>query len=211
MLKNKRIFFILLVLVLFLLSSTSSFATTGNEETDKLIKNNFYYIGLYVHSNYGDFSDYVVINNGESSDLVVLNPSNGFFTRATGGYAHTDYSLIFLDITSTKFDKETDISKYLYLNRWNGSSDNPDFFNPNVFNEIVYTTCKEDYISCTDNFGDLDYFFYKTRLARVVKQAGTRQTLNQVVQLLPTILVVVVFFLGLRKALRILSKVLHQS
>lgn len=128
------------------------------------------------------------------------------------GYIHTNYSLIFLCMTDVKFNSETDISKYLYLDRWNGASDNPDFFNPGTFdNYIVYNTCSSALDKCSDNFGDLNNFFYKTRLAQVVKQAGMEKTLQEVIQLLPMILVVVVSFLGFRKGLQMLSKVLHQS
>lgn len=214
MLKNKKIFFILLIsIALLLVLNSNCFATTGNEEIDNLIKNNFYYIGLYVHSNFGDFNDYVVFNTGgNASNLIILNPNNGYFDRASGGYVHTNYSLIFLDITNVKFNSGTDISKYLYLDRWNGASDDPDFFGPGTFdNYIVYNTCSSALDKCSDNFGDLNSFFCKTRLAQVVKQAGMEKTLQEVIQLLPMILVVVVSFLGLRKALQVLSRILHQS
>lgn len=49
-----------------------------------------------------------------------------------------------------------------------------------------------------------------THLAPVVEKVEMEETLKEIIQILPLILVVVVFFLGLRKALQMLSTLLHR-
>jgi len=49
-----------------------------------------------------------------------------------------------------------------------------------------------------------------THLAQVVEKVEMEETLKEIIQILPLILVVVVSFLGLRKALQMLSTLLHR-
>ena len=50
-----------------------------------------------------------------------------------------------------------------------------------------------------------------THLGEIVKEAEPQETIMEIVKILPLILVVVVSYLGLRKALRLLSMLLHQA
>lgn len=64
------------------------------------------------------------------------------------------------------------------------------------------------------NYGTDELFFRLpplSSLAKVVEETETERTLQQIVAIIPMILVVVVCFLGLRKALRMLSGLLHQA
>ena len=63
-----------------------------------------------------------------------------------------------------------------------------------------------------DSKGEL--FFHRpplSRLARIVEEAQAQETIMEIVKILPLTLVVVVSYLGLRKALRLLSTLLHQA
>lgn len=79
-----------------------------------------------------------------------------------------------------------------------------------VFSGIDYCLISNINIYNTDN----TLFFQRTPitlLSQVMDKVEMSTTLSEIIKILPTILVVVVFFLGLRKGLQTLLQVLHRA
>lgn len=151
--------------------------------------------------------------------MLVLKINNSYYLITTAN------ALTFQNYGSAQNLWDVGSSIHYYI--WNGSSYEPVSSVPNV----VYSTTQRCLITNNSNYFfteilfasnyDVKYttnrsltFFQTTpvtSLARVLEKEEMGQVLQEIVAILPLILVVVVSFLGLRKALALLSQVLHKA
>lgn len=86
----------------------------------------------------------------------------------------------------------------------------------NCVYELVYSP-SDVYLANADNVLDFDTIFFHRMpvpmksFPKIAKKAGLARVMNQVVRILPIVMAVSVGYLGLRKALTILRKVLFQA
>lgn len=206
MLKNKRIFFISLVFLFFIFLNSSCFAYTEEEGyTDADVYNLFVYCKDILKENNVEYYDYCISNETKTFNNVTNSLCIYFFTNK--------------DYTCYVSDKEDGKERVYCTNARVFLFQGGNF----EVNSLPAERAKGTYYGLSDKLvyssfhvkkSNGDIFFQCAPLVRLVpimKQVEMGATIIQIIQLLPTILVVVVSFLGFRKALRILSKVLHQS
>lgn len=200
MLKNKKFLFIFTLILVTILSiplksfcatdSTIDTTTGFSEEQVKVIK------GIYKQYS-SNYDSYVCREHGGVICIYLYNYSSDLFFYVSGGIL---YSSIECSPYYVEFDNEGNIERELQgtYNQVYAYADGK----PNIYsNRDVYASASKDML----------FFQVPPLLAPVVEKMKMKITLQEVVQLLPTILVVVVSFLGLRKALQVLSRILRQS
>ena len=150
----------------------------------------------FVILRYGDSNakDYVVYCFNESLDIV--NKEDGsIILTGDGGVTGGCYN--FVDSS----------------NSW-GAKDNCPI--ANFTNEYSIIHCCDCMMQYKDNFTN-DHFFMRPLqagpgvLPPIIQVTPLKGVMKEIIQILPLILVVLVSFLGLRKALKMLSALLHRS
>lgn len=198
MLKNKNLFVVLLItLILLFFSVSSCFAvylpssmenfndSNGYYIVFKDIEGNYFLVTTKTQLNYQDYGDYCVFwNAGGSVNIYEWQNDNWIFRTGTSN---------------------TSVS-YLVAQRNNSCLRVDDYGS-----SISLVASSYD-ISFTQNLSNV--FFQKTPLgivARQVEKVQTSQVMKEIMGVLPLIIVVVVSLVGLRKALQMLSTLLHKA
>ena len=202
--KNKKIFLISLVFLFFIFLNSNCFAYTDTEGySNEDMYNMFTSVKEELEENNTSYYDYVIVshckNDGENDNSVEIYM-----------FLDSDYSCY--------------VSNYYNTLRLHANKCNVYCFSNGSFTFSVVS--KQNNITAYGKAVDIKYssfliknkdgtdFFSQTPLTRlvpVVKQVEMGETMKQIIQLFPMILVVVVSCLGLRKALQMLLTVLHQS
>lgn len=202
MLKNKRILFIFTLILIAILSiPLKSFCTTdSNTDTSTGFSTDEVKIIENMYKQYSSkYNSYVCrYHAGEITMYLYDNSSDLFFFVSNGDlYSSIKCSPYYVNFTTSGVIKNEGQGSY---NQVYAHADGK----PNIYsNRDVYSGASKDVV-----------FFQAPPqgiLAPIVEGTKMETTLQEVIHLLPLIIVVVVSFLGLRKALRTLSKVLHQS
>lgn len=219
MLKNKKIFLIIVLFILLLSITNSSFASVG---TSVININGFNYIfsednlfsWIYVYSK-SDDNVYRLVHWGTPcADCGTIeyyfyeDEENAYFEgRCSHGTVGDRYSIWVYDKTVTDHSS--------WIN--NGVVQNMD--------RLTFSKSDYNFVYCYGNiYSDSEYsiplntegnsFFLKAPLTvaktLIVERVEMEVVLQEIVKILPLIIVVVVCFLGLRKALQILSTLLRR-
>lgn len=204
MLKNKKIFLISLVFLFFIFLNSNCFAYTDTEGySNEDMYNMFTSVKEELEKNNTSYYDYVIVshckNDGEIDNSVEIYM-----------FLNSQYNCVVGDKDGTLRLNANYCNIYCFSN---GS------FSYSVVPQKSYSlfygkACDIKYSSFLIKKQDGTDFFPQTPLTRlvpVVKQVEMGETMKQIIQLLPMILVVLVSCLGLHKALQMLLTVLHQS
>lgn len=209
--KYKKLTLVFLVILFLLIFNTFSFATYfEGDEND----HSYYYstfpdellekvmdLEEWSSNDYGCFGFHypaidgyrvIFIENKENNKNCYINTSLGYGSRE-GIKLNSGY-IIYYEFSSD----------FSFLGRSEG--------------DIGYYTedkGNDEYLFRNINAYDGDTLFFQgtplSTLALIVEKTETEETLLQILKILPMILVLVVCFLGLRKALQMLSTLLHQA
>lgn len=197
---SKRILLIFLFLILFIfLINTSVYATEETYELNEIVTAEYPY--------------YVIIKRPSDENYYLFSCKGTYTMHGSGLTLHVDSNgvRIFSNVNNVWISC-TEVPN-------SSSYSNGDIKFYSSFDSSVVKYSNYDIYDTND----LDYlFFQRTPLLQenlmemgVVATATTEvkleETLLQIVKILPLILVVVVSFLGLRKAWQILSTLLHQA
>lgn len=202
MLKNKRILFIFaLILITVLIVPLKSFCATDStrdtttgftEEQVKIIKS--------VYAQYSSKGNsYVCRYHANLITMYIYDSSTDLFFYVLNGdlYSNIKCSPYYINFSSSGVINDEGQGSY---NQVYAHADGK----PNIYsNRDVYLGASRDTI-----------FFQappQGMLAPIVEGTKMETTLQEVIHLLPLIIVVVVSFLGLRKALRMLSTLLRRA
>ncbi len=207
MLKNKKVLLMMFLSILILIFSTNCFASSTNtisftaissftNETKREYKN------IELPSSVGKYFVIDIDNN----NYIDCFYSDNEITMSEDGYLYSE-GLQRVNCSLNDFISNS--------NNWRGANVNG-----------YYSCCNFIYLNDTkgqpakiltasssilNSDGTIFFRVAPQVLAQQVEKVATGQVLQEIIQLLPTILVVVVSFLGLRKALRMLLKLLRQS
>lgn len=212
---NKVLIILFLFLVVFSAISTTCFASTGfTLETNNSVSINSYNYVLdnmegYTFYLYNKKEDtlYACIharsghwNCGGSFSFSVSEGENGIFHIKTSCNHYDDYA----NYAEFKYDKET--KTWVESNAYGGAQYLS--YDSSIFT-FVYSPMD------INNGFDMEKssFFCRTpptHLGLVVEEAKPETILSEILWIIPLILVVVVSFLGLRKALKLLLRLLHR-
>lgn len=122
---------------------------------------------------------------------------------------------------STIYFDETDGNVDVYRCKWyDGETtwskvDENTFCYDKGYNHVI--DCSSNLLKYKDNLSNVEDGFFLTppvtegTLAPIVQETGLEGVLQEIVQILPVVLMTIVGLIGLRKALAMLSRVLHQS
>lgn len=236
MLKNKKLFFTFsLIFILFvLLFNTNVQAFSENEKYNYICDTSKYYEFLPIVENdkyYKDGYDFFYYYNyGERKLCVIyikkeninINPYLHYLRTADG--INECFNIYFSNITDeTQLDYKSyyidtnnkTLVEYCpdwivqsnetgsFIDSCTGYINNNDLtiaFNTS-FNKEIYTNSTNSEV----------FLMAPTRLGMVTLGAEPAKILKEILEILPMTLVVVVSYLGLRKALEMLSNLLHQS
>lgn len=155
---KKHKFLLIIIFFLFILClCNNTQASTGNEEKDYTLLNNFYYLKQYVNANYGTFTDYVICGTSGldcgSYGVFILNPNNGYCRNNGLGSFHSNYSVIFQISGTTLYDETTTFSPI--IDNWNKAPNSSTYYNGCV-QYTVFSTVTISGTSCSDTFGDIE-------------------------------------------------------
>lgn len=200
MFKNKKILIILFFSIVFLLFINSNvFATSSDNEN--YVVDCFYSAKKYMNDNNITYYDYIVFHPSDNlSDVAVYmfnSPDDKFsainYQGNTCLYGKGCYIFIFYNYDSSVFD----------VNRSNNS--NTIF---GVVSDVVYSS----YSICNSEGTVFFPVTPLTRLVPVVRMEAPKmgEVLQEIIRILPMTLVVVVSFLGLRKAWNFLVTLLKR-
>ena len=210
--KYKKLTLVFLVILFLLVFSINNFASYyEGDENDY----GYYYstfpeellqkvmeLDEWSNNNYGCFGFHykaidgyriIFIENLEHNKSCSINSSAGYGTRF-GIELNSGGNIIFYEYTSD----------YSFIQRVEGQ-----------ISSYSEDKGKDEYLFRNIDAYDNDTLFFQgtplSNLALIVEKTETQETLLQIVKILPMILVLVVSFLGLRKALQMLSTLLHQA
>ena len=215
MLKNKIFIFIAAFLCIFAFFNCFAYATEVADTSDSFSfvgsDNNTYTVPVVPE---GDFSHYFIVLNHSSSEINLYT--------FTGSLSVTKYSSN-SGLTFT-FDNSNSYNRYVLDDGiWvkKGSSGSYSYGKA-----IVLTSCsdllssigKMNAISSAEEGSTESSFFYNSltvvpagTLAPIYQKIPLKGVLQEIVMILPVVLMTIVGLIGLRKALSFLSKVLHRS
>lgn len=207
MLKKNKLFVILLVILIVILSSlnncVNAVSFSGNS-VEKLLTEEYPYYFIFQNPQTSDY--YMVISSVTttcwgSGDLVL----NDYSSQNTKFYKCTGVNWALTDINSI----DNVVWRVNYTNR--SGQLNVQFNSGYGVNSLdCFKYCNFDILTTNSS----DVFFQNTPLVplgEIVEEAPTGEVMSQIIQILPMILVVVVSLVGLRKALQILSQILHKD
>lgn len=190
MLKNKKVLLLLLIFLILFIFSSNIFAVVldVNGSQVELPDINFkHYVVLK-----GDNYYLMALDDVYSESANVCKADNSSYKYCEGVTTSNDNYLIkfpYYSLNGNEWNLVTSVSN------WTASG-----------LSVIYST---ENIYYND-----EIFFQKAPqgvLTQIVEQVEMREVMTEIVKIIPLIIVVVVSFLGLRKALQMLSKVLHQS
>lgn len=205
--KNKICYIVLFVLLFSFIVGNSVFAYSINGNNCVLTIPDELYQNI-INSEYYNSYEMIFVNNSNTcydvffiehdEDLYFyITDSGNISSNKSFNCVHLTYSHDDLSLLGT-FEGEN-----IYVDNWrNNVSSSDSTYDLYLKNVSLYTD-----VNKTD-------FFLKApvgTLAPIVKKVETEKTLEEVVLILPIILLTLVGLIGLRKALRMLSTVLSQS
>ncbi len=215
MLKNRKILYICLFFIFFLiLSSGCSFAFSSKDENDY----GYYYstfpsevfekvklLDEWGRENWSCFGFRCNYKNGSNYRVVFFDNS----VKDASAYVHSSWDSGKYDAVHLSNPQSKEMFIYDYDSNYNfiesSTSTLKEYSERNVTHEYLFR-----YINAYD---DDKLFFQSTPLtivAQAVEKVEMKATIQEIIMIIPLILVVVVSFLGLHKALRMLSMLLHR-
>ena len=214
MLKNKKILIVIMFFILLLILNTYCFATGVELNSDNSVTINGY---TYVLDNIENYTYYLYNKNEDTLYACVHAQSSHWNCGNTISFSVTDNGNNTFTIIS-KCDHSSSYANYLEY-KYNKETNEWDMIkNTGGMYSLTYSSDEYSFVYSPMNINnDFDIensdFFYKTplsRLAQIVEKSRMETTLQEVIRILPLIIVVVVFLVGLRKALQILLTVLRR-
>lgn len=203
MLKNKKILIILLLSIILLGISTSCFAidNINNSYSESDLYNCFVVADKYMKDNNIIYYDYFVgyegnIENGTVNVLFIINSDYVCYAEpGSNGRICSNHTYLIQFSGTRNFEiSNLVLTDYSATTKWNLSKD-------------------LKYSSFPIYYNDGSLFFPLTplkRMAPIVAQVEMGEIMKEIIKILPLILVVVVSLVGLRKALKMLSTLLHR-
>lgn len=190
MLKNKKVLLLLLIFLILFIFSSNIFAVVLDVD------------GSQVKLPDINFKHYVVLK-GDNYYLMALDD---VYSESANVCKAGDSSYKYCEGVTTSNDNYLIKFPYYSLNgnEWNL-----------VTSVSNWTAGGLSVIYSTENiYYNNEIFFQKAPqgvLTQIVEQVEMREVMTEIIKIIPLIIVVVVSFLGLRKALQILSMVLHRA
>ena len=193
--KNKKIVLGLLIfLAVLILNCSSVFAYTFKSQVDE---------SNYTVPDLDTLAPeyYSLIENGyiirQESDtvwaIVILSSADSYFYGSSSVInCKPAGHMLYMDITQSNSWSDASYIKT------DGSFRNVKYYGADIYTDINKT----------------NFFFQKpeeTELVQMMKQVEMKEVMKEIVGILPLILAVMVLYLGLRKGLQVLSKVLHKA
>lgn len=197
--KKLSIFF--LILIILLLFSVKSFAVTFTDNEGVSVElPDFTDLAPY---------DFIITNYGSHYFLITFNSENPDKYISIKNVGNSNCN-VFYYVDEDTLGTYNVYDCFLGDESWTSQSANFHTTRWDIWNivDFVYSTKP---VFDVDN--EVTFFHHPplSNLAKIVEGAKIWETLFQIVKILPLILVVVVSYLGLRKAWRILSMLLHQA
>ncbi len=204
-----------MILLFILLGFKNVFASDVSQEYNTFICNDLTYYFTFP-KDYTNGSDYSIVRNDDEI-VFMWYPENSFLAATYGAMMrpYTDLtfeSVINYSVAIIDYDDTNPNTTFDFYNTSNVNLNNS--WGQDI-SEILFST-----LDVYNKYGQEGEVFFQqtpliiqTRLAPIVekKQGAMEMALKEIIAILPMILVVVVSFLGLRKALRMLSMLLHRS
>ena len=214
--KLKFISIIALILAITISFSSSCFAVETENENSKTI--DIYYNDKSYTLDYSGVSSSIATLSSIYNNYVVFNNSNGVYALLTyqGCFkacigSKSRYHLLNCELQygyiGFKFDSETDTFVYWSCGKCDGKNDGYIFTYDGNFLSSNYDVLDEK--------GEV--VFQKTpvgvqsTLAPIVQEAPLEGTVQEIVGILPIVLITLIGLIGLRKVLALLSQTLHKA
>ena len=218
MLKNKKIYIILVFLFLFIFSK-KVYATnyTGEPSREELLL----LIDTAVEgSGYIDIDniDFTICYDSENDEinLFFIGKNSNYYFDSYGVNGELQWYLKGDVVTWCRYDRNQNCTMWDYKN--DGSIytfSSCSFYNVLYSTVDIYAYETKNYIkqesNCTYDFFQIPPSIAEEVVIPVVEPVIMEKTLQEIILLLPLIIVVVVSFLGLRKGLRLLLTILHKA
>lgn len=191
--KNKSFSIVCIFLLIVLLFTSNVFAVSLNDNNKKTYNLPEFTDEMKQYDKYLIF----VEDGGKLFNLVFLVDNDGFFYNTTGGIFCYGRVLLCSTTGDSYYNTRYEVSSGT-IAKLGGPITSSSVF---ICNNNIYTDVNKS-----------DVFFQVSPLAQVVGvELVQKKTTREILGVLPLILVVVVSFLGLRKALRMLLSFLRRS
>lgn len=208
MLKNKYIFILLSVFILsiFLISNVSCASSVVLDGKSYDIPDGI----EKLVTNIGD-DGYIIFKNLTTNEFYVVycpdfETKDAYFSIDKNGNEYIVYYTNSENWHRAYYGHyDTSSSKWVYDGYWGGSA-----YDGKTYSNVIFLTSTHTVYK----YGSSDIFFQipqTTKLGEIVEKAEMKETLTQIILILPLILVVVVSLIGFRKAWALLSKILHRA